>query len=156
VFDTGYSKIIPMTATATSNTQSVVTFAIPTSGYVAVGGPMAGPAATILTTTTGDAPYYGARAWVNFNGTGTVAIRASSNVSSITDLGTGLYDVNFASVMPDANYTVPVGGSLDSFSLNASYGIGVYNFRTTAVSLACRTEANAYNDFQFVTATVFR
>jgi hypothetical protein len=47
---------------------------------------------------------YGCRAWVNFNGTGTVAIRASGNVSSITDNGTGDYTVNFANAMPDANY----------------------------------------------------
>jgi len=52
----------------------------------------------------GTAPVYAARAWVNFNGTGTVAIRASGNVSSITDNGTGDYTVNFTTVMPDANY----------------------------------------------------
>ena len=44
------------------------------------------------------------RAWVNFNGTGTVAIRASFNVSSITDNGTGDYTVNFTNALPDANY----------------------------------------------------
>jgi len=44
------------------------------------------------------------RAWVNFNGTGTVAINASFNVSSITDNGTGNYTVNFTNAMPDANY----------------------------------------------------
>ena len=47
-----------------------------------------------------------AKAWVNFNGTGTVAIRASFNVSSITDNGTGTYTVNFTTAMPDANYAV--------------------------------------------------
>jgi hypothetical protein len=47
---------------------------------------------------------YGCRAWVNFNGTGTVAIRASGNVSSITDGGTGIYTVNFTTALPDANY----------------------------------------------------
>jgi hypothetical protein len=47
---------------------------------------------------------YGCRAWVNFNGTGTVAIRASGNVSSITDNGTGDYTVNFTTAMVDANY----------------------------------------------------
>ena len=47
---------------------------------------------------------YGCRAWVNFNGTGTVAIRASGNVSSITDNGTGDYTVNFTTAMPDAKY----------------------------------------------------
>jgi len=49
---------------------------------------------------------YGCRAWVNFNGTGTVAIRASGNVTSITDNGTGDYTVNFTTAMPDANYAV--------------------------------------------------
>jgi hypothetical protein len=47
---------------------------------------------------------YGCRAWVNFNGTGTVAIRASRNVSSITDNGTGDYTINFTNAMPDINY----------------------------------------------------
>ena len=47
---------------------------------------------------------YGCRAWVNFNGTGTVAKRGSGNVSSITDNGTGDYTVNFATAMPDINY----------------------------------------------------
>ena len=47
-----------------------------------------------------------AKAWVNFNGTGTVAIRESFNVSSITDNGTGDYTVNFTTAMPDANYSV--------------------------------------------------
>jgi hypothetical protein len=47
-----------------------------------------------------------AKAWVNFNGTGTVAIRASFNVSSITDNGTGDYTVNFTVAMADANYAV--------------------------------------------------
>lgn len=46
------------------------------------------------------------RAWVNFNGTGTVAIRASFNVSSITDNGTGDYTVNFTNALSDANYCV--------------------------------------------------
>jgi hypothetical protein len=49
---------------------------------------------------------YGCRAWVNFNGTGTPAIRASGNVTSITDNGTGDYTVNFTTAMSDANYSV--------------------------------------------------
>lgn len=48
---------------------------------------------------------YGCRAWVNFNGTGTVAIRGSGNVTSITDNGTGTYTINFTTAMPDANYS---------------------------------------------------
>ena len=54
----------------------------------------------------GSAPIYACRAWVNFNGTGTVAIRASGNVSSIGDNGTGNYTVNFTTDMPDANYSM--------------------------------------------------
>ena len=46
------------------------------------------------------------RAWVNFNGTGTVAIRGSFNVSSITDTATGRYTVNLTNAMPDANYSL--------------------------------------------------
>jgi len=53
---------------------------------------------------TGSAPIYACRAWVKFNGTGTVILRASGNVSSITDNGTGDYTVNFATAMQDKNY----------------------------------------------------
>jgi len=49
---------------------------------------------------------YGCRAWVNFNGTGTPAIREDGNVSSITDNNTGDYTVNLTTAMPDANYAV--------------------------------------------------
>jgi hypothetical protein len=59
---------------------------------------------------TGSAPKYACRAWVNFDGTGTVAIRASGNVSSITDNGVGNYTVNFTTAMPDANYALVANG----------------------------------------------
>lgn len=58
---------------------------------------------------SGSAPIYAARAWVNFNGTGTVAIRASGNVTSITDNGTGDYTINFTTAMLDANYAFTIG-----------------------------------------------
>ena len=63
-----------------------------------------------------------AKAWVNFNGTGTVAIRAALNVASITDNGTGDYTVNFTTAMPDANYifVAPTVGTASS-----SYNWGV-------------------------------
>jgi hypothetical protein len=61
---------------------------------------------------SGNAPIYACRAWVNFNGTGTVAIRASGNVSSITDKGVGKYSVNFITAMPDANYVVNVSSQV--------------------------------------------
>ena len=53
---------------------------------------------------SGNAPIYACRAWVNFNGTGTPTIRASGNVSSITDNGAGNYTINFTTALPDANY----------------------------------------------------
>jgi hypothetical protein len=71
-------------------------------------------------------------AWVNFNGTGTVAIRASYNVSSITDNGTGSYTVNFATAMPDANYSAVCSGSRASNQL----GYGVFKARPSSAS-AC-------------------
>ena len=55
---------------------------------------------------TDDVEMYLAKAWVNFNGTGTVAIRAAGNVSSITDNGTGDYTVNFTNALVDANYSL--------------------------------------------------
>lgn len=58
---------------------------------------------------SGSAPIYACRAWVNFNGTGTPAIRASGNVSSITDNGTGNYTVNFTTAMPNADYAAVSG-----------------------------------------------
>lgn len=62
---------------------------------------------------------YGCRAWVNFNGTGTVAITGSGNVSSITDTGTGSYTVNFTNSLPDTNYSVNISttqGDLPSYN----------------------------------------
>ena len=61
---------------------------------------------------SGAAPFFGIRAWVLFNGTGTVVIIASGNVSSITDRGVGLYTINFTTPMPDTNYAF--AGSVES------------------------------------------
>ena len=73
---------------------------------------------------TGSAPVYACRAWVNFDGTGTVSIRESGNVSSITDNGTGDYTVNFATAMPDNDYAIGTyigSATVVSFS-NRAYG----------------------------------
>lgn len=72
--------------------------------------------ATGITTTTGSAPYYGARAFVNFNGTGTPSIRASGNVASVARNGTGDYTITFTTAMPDANYAVTGSARLGSTS----------------------------------------
>lgn len=66
---------------------------------------------------------YGCRAWVNFNGTGTPAIRASGNVSGITDNATGDYTVNFTTAMPDTDYAVVgCGGPNVAAGSNATSG----------------------------------
>ena len=73
-----------------------------------------------LPTISGTAPLYMCRAWVNFDGTGTVAIRASGNVSSITDNGVGNYTVNFTTAMLDTNYCVSTGSGGGSTTNPAS------------------------------------
>jgi hypothetical protein len=77
---------------------------------------------------------YGCRAWVNFNGTGTVAIRASGNVSSITDNGVGDYTINLTNSMPDGNYSVLLasqsnGSTVDLICIKDGFGPGAGNFR---------------------------
>lgn len=69
---------------------------------------------------TGSAPMYACRAWVNFNGSGTVAIRASGNVSSITDNGVGDYTVNFIIAMPNTNYAIAGAATLAAGSGSGS------------------------------------
>jgi len=116
-----------------------------------------------MTTPSGTAPVYQCRAWVNFNGTGTVAIRASGNVSSITDNGVGDYSINFTTAMPDANYsytgvvqyanTGAVSGQNIIFGMND----GANLVTTTAVRIrAYVSSANASYDCAIVCAAVFR
>jgi len=74
---------------------------------------------------------YGCRAWVNFNGTGTIAIRASANVSSLTDNGTGDYTVNFTTAMVDANYAFAGGYLQDVGGANGTGNGAVSGSRFT-------------------------
>lgn len=105
-------------------------------------------------TVTGTAPLYACRAWVNFNGTGTVAIRASGNVSSITDNGVGDYTVNFTTAMPDVNYAVGVlaGSSISNggIVLAGTYTTGAIRFATYSVSPL------AVSDYAYVNVSIFR
>ena len=86
---------------------------------------------------SGNPGIFAARAWVNFNGTGTVAIRGSGNVSSITDNGAGDYTVNFTTAMPDTNYAASTKAgildmSLGYFWIDAAqvFATGSYRFAT--------------------------
>ena len=80
------------------------------------------------------------RAWVNFNGTGTVAIRAAFNVSSITDNGTGNYKINFTTAMPDVNYSSNItsnsGSSSTSNNINSVSASGLQFFVTQNGSIS--------------------
>lgn len=111
---------------------------------------------------SGTAPIYACRAWVNFNGTGTVAIRASGNVSSITDNGTGDYTVNFTTAMPDANYSA--SGTTNGVGIDRVSVVGEYfGFPRTLSGIRIQagwSGAGAYigapQDASIVTLNVFR
>lgn len=95
---------------------------------------------------------YSCRAWVNFNGTGTVAIRASGNVTSITDGGVGIYTVNFTTAMADTSFAPNVSADIYTVS-HATIGIDAF----TTSSFRIRTEQNAAAyDPPFVCVSVFR
>ncbi len=108
---------------------------------------------TALSTASGSAPSYSARAWVTFTGTGTVSILASGNVSSITDSGVGWYVINFTTAMSDANFstqwmaqpTVSNSGS-DTFAVDPA---------TTSVTLR-HYEIGVQRDGSYCCVVVFR
>ena len=89
-------------------------------------------------------------AWVNFNGTGTVAIRDSENVSSITDSGTGNYRVNFSTAMADSNYCTVAGGRWVNGQAGTYFGYS----NTSYTSISTSNSAGAYADQDTVTAIV--
>jgi hypothetical protein len=102
---------------------------------------------------SGSAPIYGARVWVNFNGTGTVAIRASGNVSSITDLGVGTYRANFTTSLPDSLYSV--GLSSNNLVSNVSSANNIYSFTTSSFDWQ-HFESNSPADCSLMCAIVAR
>jgi hypothetical protein len=85
-----------------------------------------------------------AKAWVNFNGTGTVAIRDSYNVSSITDNGTGDYTVNFSTALNNSNYCA-LGSSRVVIGTRTSI-IGFSNYTTTSIRLETINLTNQLQD----------
>jgi len=104
-----------------------------------------------------------AKAWVNFNGTGTVAIRAAFNVSSITDNGTGDYTVNFSTAFADANYVTT--GSCDRVAGGGEGILGLYAVNgsgalvpptTTAARVTTSLFNNSDVDVTYVCVSFFR
>jgi hypothetical protein len=105
------------------------------------------------------------RAWVNFNGTGTVAIRSSFNVSSITDNGTGDYTVNFTTAMPDVNYAASLSCVQRQTASTTNQSVGYYStddvnattYSTTAVRISNKIgSVTGFNDVNIVSVAIFR
>jgi hypothetical protein len=144
-----------------STTQSTGLPAPSTSGNVLTSNGTAwtsstAPSPASLSTASGSAPSYSARAWVNFNGTGTVAINGSGNVSSITDGGTGVYAVNFTTAMPDANYSV-CGTTSDFNSPNRMIAVQQNTApSTSSVTVATFTTGGSLSDEEINSVAIFR
>jgi hypothetical protein len=115
-----------------NGTVKATTFSGSASGLTGI------PAPSALTTASGSAPSYSARAWVNFNGTGTVAIRGSGNVSSITDNGVGIYTVNFTNAMPDVNYSAVASGGKYSGGNDGNNSVAVGSATTPPATTSCQ------------------
>jgi hypothetical protein len=110
---------------------------------------------------SGSAPVYACRAWVNFNGTGTVAIREDGNVTSITDNGTGDYTVNFTTAMPDINYcavcsTSGAGANNSMLIQPFTSGTSQITPTTSALRIATVQAVTAITDSSFVQVSIFR
>ena len=105
---------------------------------------------------------YTAKAWVNFNGTGTVAIRASGNVSSITDNGTGIYTVNFTTALTDENYVTvgttryPTANNQHIVTLGLNDGTGTYSTSAVQIRTVYTDAANTPQDCSIVSVAIFR
>ena len=99
---------------------------------------------------------FGCRAWVNFNGTGTVAIRGSGNVTSITDNGTGQYTLNFTNSMTDSNYSV-VGSAGESNNAIGDRQLSTYPINTSSCKVVSgQTATTSVYDATQVHVAIFR
>ena len=96
------------------------------------------------------------KAWVNFNGTGTVAIRDSFNVSSITDYGTGKHTVNFTTNFANSNISV-MGHINYSQALNSGHSIYCSSnyYATNKVDVFARSYNGTFYDCNAVSVQVF-
>lgn len=109
---------------------------------------------------------YGCRAWVNFDGSNVVAIRASGNVSSITDNATGDYTVNFSTSMPDTNYLVNINATDDGTTPGGTDGFVYGSWKRGPLSTAQTVNSHRFQigyagggtlqDNDRINVTVFR
>ena len=155
---TGDCVIKTGSSATTAMTISGSTQAVTLAGSLVLGS-------STLAAPSGSAPSFTCRAWVNFNGTGTVAIRASGNVRSITDNATGYYTVNFTTAMPDADYASHVIASpVGIGAFVAVPQINITNVGQTESAPAAGSfrfvlldEAFAgYRDCKYVNVSIFR
>ena len=121
----------PTASGATNTTQLATTAQVHSAITADVGVANSAVVKTALNA-SGTAPIYACRAWVNFNGTGTVAINASGNVSSITDNGVGNYTANCIDAMPDANYSYTGGCNYTTTTLAGGVTRNSTDIKTTS------------------------
>jgi hypothetical protein len=95
-----------------------------------------------------------AKAWINFDGTGTPAIRASFNVTSITDTGTGNYTLNFTNALTDANYVV--AGSVRTPATTTGGAIQPETYNTTSLAFYTINLGGTLTDFTQTHIAIFR
>jgi hypothetical protein len=142
---------------ASPNSNSDRTFNLPdASGVVLTDVSNIEAQVKTATNASGSAPIYSCRAWVNFNGTGTVAIRASGNVSSITDNGTGNYTVNFTTAMPDANYCAQYACGDNSLAVAVAYAATAAFGTTGTQVLFANRGTGALSDVNYAGVAIFR
>ena len=156
--------ILQVTGPAAASTRVMT---VPDANFTALfeGGAIGGttPAAGNFTNLSFNAGFgsvalaYGCRAWCLFNGTGTPAIRASANISSITDNGTGSYDLNFTNAMPDGNFAV--AAISDGFGVANGGAVSSSTARgnsTSKVAILVAQQSGSPADFPFVHVAIFR
>jgi len=95
-----------------------------------------------------------AKAWVNFNGTGTVSIRDSHNVSSVTDNGTGEWTVNYSNSMSNANYSATTANSYVGGSYDITYAM-ISGYSTSNISFYTQQEDSGVVDVSTMNIQVF-
>lgn len=150
-------QVAALVAAATTGAQGAVRLATAAEAPVRANATQALTPATLrdALAAQNDAPIFACRAWVNFNGTGTLAVRASGNVASVVDNGAGDYTINFQNPMPDANYVVLVTPA----ALNGNVIMG-YESRTTARSASAVrvfvTSTGPGADSESVNVAIFR
>ena len=133
-------------------------FTPPTAAFSNTGGDV-GKALVVNSTATGvsigTAGYFSsqlAKAWVNFNGTGTIAINDSYNISSLTDLGTGYYRVNFSTILSNINYCAIA--QRKNVTVDTNYGAYVSTYNTNYYQIYT-TENGVATDSATITSLVF-